>query len=134
MSEELGFPDTCPPGDAQSADGVFYRLAARNLSVGDHPTSQDWQLPVHKRKGACAGDFDQCVCWSHSLFSDMQDLLDAAKTSDWVRKKSIARIELTPGMGLVDKTPSDIGDSHHDWWPSSKFGLESCVVVKESNG
>lgn len=132
MENDSGMPSECPPPAAQPVTGMFYRLAAKNLTVGDTPSKQDWILPVHKRKGECAGKFDACECWSHSVFADIDDLVNAAKTSNWVRAKSIASVAITPDMGRLMKSPSEHGDSHHDWWPSEKLEVENAVVIVEA--
>ena len=132
MQDMSAMPSECPPAAAQPVTGIFYRLTAKNLVLGEAPGNQDWILPVNKRKGDCAGSVDVCGCWAHSVFADVDDLLEAAKTSNWVRGKSIASVGITPEMGRLAKTPSEHGDSHHDWWPSADIDVSTSVVVREA--
>lgn len=118
MGDDLQLPAGCPPEQAQPAAGKFFRLVSGSLSVGDEPGSEDWVIPAKKRKGECVGRFDCCECYSHSLFLDVNDLINACETTPWARKKAIAEVVLEPSYGVVVKTSSSVGDSHHDWWAS----------------
>ncbi len=123
-------PDGCPPSDAVAANGEFYRLTRRNLTEGEVPGDDDWTLPFQKRKGDCAGRADLCECHAHSVFENLDDLEGARKANPWVRKKSVAVVELEPAFGKIRKSGTDLLPSHHDWWPAEPRSVPSAVVVK----
>ena len=50
----------------------------------------------------------------------------------WVRKKSIARVELSDGDGVVVGSGSDLGPGHFDWWPSDYAVDPGGEVVEEA--
>lgn len=112
-------PARCPPDDARPLEMTAYRLAAPSHEVGGSTTDSDWQLPHQKRKGECAGKISVCDCHAHSVFADLDELLRASALVPWIRKKSIARVEIGLADGDLVKSPTDIGESHHDWWPSN---------------
>ena len=122
-------PVGCPPDDAVPPDGDFFRLTARNLSEGDVPGAEDWQLPFEKRKGDCAGRSDVCSCRAHSVFTDRSDVDFARAASPWARRKSVSRLKLEPDCGKVVASESEILPSHHDWWPTFTSDVPASVVI-----
>ncbi len=121
-------PPGCPPATAAPPDGTFFRLVSGKLRVGEAPGDGEWVLPVSKPKGECAGATDRCDCHAHSVFADVDDLRRARTWSQWVRSKAIASLQLRSDMGLIEASPSDIGDSHNDWWPINGDPPEALVV------
>lgn len=132
MTAARGLPEGCPPDGSVAADGEFYRLTRRGLEVGATPPVQDWTLPLNNKSSEGFRKFDECDAYSHSVFMDLRDLLNARLSVAWTRKKSIARLALAPAMGRVHQTPSDLGASHHDWWPSTDNLVPTAVVVEGS--
>lgn len=133
MNDELvfaGLPDGCPPDEAEPPHGEFFRLSRRNLAEGDVSAQEDWMLPHQNLKGDCAGDADRCECHAYSLFVDLDDLHAARRASPWFRKKSVAKIELVPAMGQILATPTELMNSHHDWWPTANVGVPAATVVE----
>jgi len=128
MDVELALPGDCPPSSAQEPQGAFFRLVSGSLREGEVAGDGDWILPAMKTKGDCAGVTDRCECFAHSLFEDADDLLRAREQIAWARRKAIAEIELTPEMGVIEASPSDLGDSHHEWWPADNQVPQSQVV------
>lgn len=116
--DAAAIPAGCPPSDASPRTGVFYHFVRGVLNAGDTTEPTDWEIPYLKRKGDCAGCPERCECHAHSLFTDIEELRKARLAIPWSRKKAIASIELNAGMGVLKQTQSDVGDSHHDWWPS----------------
>ena len=126
----MTLPPDCPPTSAESPQGIFYRLAHPQLSPGERPPAEDWILPHAKRKGDCAGRTDLCRCHAHSLFSELSDAVRVKELIPALRRKTIAEIELSPDMGMIEATPSDAGDSHHDWWPAEPELHPTATVVE----
>lgn len=110
-------PPNCPPEDHFEPDGVYYRYTGAGLSIGDELSDEDWVLPVHK-PGPHYRKFDSCSAHALSIFGDKQVLLDARHVMPFARKKTIASVELRPGMGPVAASDSPVGPTHHDWWPA----------------
>jgi hypothetical protein len=131
MTSARGLPEACPPEGLFAPDGTFFRLTQRNLQVGIAPPNDAWSLPVDKR-GPDYQHFDQCDAYALSVFGDVDVLLRARVSVPWVMKKSIARLALTPEMGRILETPSALGPTHHDWWPSSGDLVPVAVVVEGS--
>lgn len=124
-------PDDCPPVGHLPAEGTFYRLSRPSAKLGETLVSTDWVLPVDTKKSDCYQNYGVCECYAFSIFAELEHLLEARKFVGWAKKKSIARLDLTPDMGVVLKTPSDVGESHHDWWPTEGHEAPPAVVVEE---
>jgi hypothetical protein len=129
MHAATPLPEGCPPETAQPKAGVFFRLASRHLAVGATVVGDEWTLPYAKAKGECVGHTARCECHAHSLFLDVNDLLEARKVLNWVRQKSIASITIDETMGVLEHTPAPaLGESHHDWWPHDDVQPEAVVT------
>lgn len=131
MTSARGLPEGCPPEGHVAPDGTFYRLTRGNLLVGEAPSDDEWRLPVDK-PGPAYRQYDECDAYAHSVFGDVDVLLRARVSVPWTRKKSIARLALAPEMGRILETPSELGPTHHDWWPSSDGLAPQAVVVEGS--
>lgn len=118
------------PPTAIPAQATVYRLTSGSLKVGENPGNIDWQLPIAKSRGACTapGSNQKRDCYSHSVFTELQDLVRAQQTSPWARKKSISSVEAT--RGWIEATPRN-GDSHHDWWPDPLTYIPQAVCEVE---
>lgn len=93
----------------------------------------DWTLPKDKPKGEFSGKPDVCVAWAYSLFLELETLLGARSTEPWVRKKSIAKVELSQVHGYVLESPSTLGPGHFDWWPADYKADPGGTVVEEAS-
>jgi hypothetical protein len=123
-------PDHCPPTGASPASGEFLRLVQKGLSIGDVPGHEDWQLPYLNPKSPSYGRTEECDNHAHSLFADEADIAQAKSFVPAFRKKRVARVVLTPEMGLVLNTPNPLGQSHHDWWPTPSDLIPESEVVQ----
>jgi hypothetical protein len=129
MSTERALPLGCPPDGHKAAQGRYYRLTRATLVVGDIPL-EDWRLPLDTKSSEVYQKIDDCSAYAYSLFSDLADLVAARLSVPWAKKKTIAQVDLEPDMGRVLHTPCDLGDSHHDWWPSANDLVPPAVVVE----
>ena len=119
MSTGDVLPSGCPPEGHEPADGTFFRLADPRHDPGEATEADSWILPVNNPTSRqCFGQTDRCGCFGHSLFADVEVLHRARKTLRWARKKSIARVKLTPDMGRILESHSPVGSTHYDWWPT----------------
>lgn len=130
MTGGTKLPEGCPPEGHSAADGIFFRLVRANLMPGDVPGPEDWTLPLHIKKSAAYQQFDQCDAYSYSMFAEIEALLKARASVPWVRKKSIARVTLLPGMGRILETESPVGPTHHDFWPNEDGLVPPAQVVE----
>lgn len=135
MSQISNIPDAkfelpYHPDDAISAKGKFFRLTAGNLKVDDTVPAKDWILPINKKRGECsvAGSESRRECYSHSIYSDLEDMTMIQQTVPWARKKSIASVEVM--NGYVKATPRN-GNSHHSWWPEPLSYLPTAICIAE---
>lgn len=126
----MTLPASCPPSHAEPRSGFFYRLVGATLNVGDVPAGDEWLLPYAKRKGDCVGRTDLCDCHSHSVFSEIEDLRAARRLVPWAAKKGIAQVLLSTDDGVLAASASELGDSHHDWWPTQPEVLPASTVVE----
>ena len=120
-------PANCPPDGHVDPSGVYFRYTNASLGIGDSPSEDDWLLPVDK-PGPHYKHFDDCDAYAISLFRDVRVLLRARGVMPFARKKTIAQLELSPGMGPVRETPSSVGPTHHDWWPAMEAPPQAVVV------
>lgn len=133
MSSARQLPDGCPPEGQIPANGTFYRLSRPSAKLGDILPKEAWVLPVDTKTSESYQKYDQCSAHAFSICAELDDLVLARQLVPWASKKSIVRLELTPDMGVVLKTPSPVGDSHHDWWPSVGNEAPRAEVVEEQS-
>lgn len=131
MSDARQLPAGCPPEGYIPADGVFYRLSWPSGKLGQTLPDESWVLPLDTKTSDMFQQFDECDAYSFSICSELDDLIKARTILGWAKKKCIVRLRLTPEMGVVLKTPSPVGDSHHDWWPSEGNEAPPSEVVAE---
>lgn len=131
MSGARELPEGCPPPGHVPADGSFYRLSWPSAKLGQTLPSEAWVLPIDTKTSESYQQFGDCGAYAFSIFSELDDLVKARGIIAWARKKSIVRVDLKPEMGAVLKTPSPLGDSHHDWWPSEGNEAPESEVVAE---
>ncbi|BBH17184.1 hypothetical protein Back2_14710 [Nocardioides baekrokdamisoli] len=130
MQAGHGLPPGCPPLGHAAAQGTFYRLTSPGLSVGQ-AADEGWTLPVANKTSAAYQQLDNCFAYAYSVFRDIEDLIAARELIGWARKKTIARVDLSPPLGRTLRTWSPIGPSHHDWWPSTDDLVPPTTVVAE---
>jgi hypothetical protein len=112
-------PPDCPPSDAVSPCIEVYCLVD-----GDPPVETDFQsLNERNPNQALRFNSDQvliCQAFGLSVFTDLQGIELAKKVSRSLRKKKVAKADLSEESGKIKNTPSQrTGDTHHTWWPSS---------------
>lgn len=127
----LPFPEGCPPDDAVSKEGTYYRLARRGLTVGEATTPDCWLRPYETRKGELFGQVDNVVAHALSLFATRQDLDNARDLNPRVAGKPVAALTIGPSDGVLKHTPTDESASHHDWWTNPFDLVPEAVIVEE---
>ncbi|WP_152650568.1 hypothetical protein [Demequina aurantiaca] len=130
MHSDAGRPSGCPPEGAVPESGSFYRLSAPRHSPGDSTTEDSWVLPLNTRKGPHYGNSSRCGAHAFSLFRDLESLRQARELNAWAARKSIAMVDLDEDHGLVLDTPSEVGDSHCDWWPEPPSRVPDATIVE----
>nr|AXV46660.1 hypothetical protein pA58H3_p45 [Arthrobacter sp.] len=126
---EFPLPHQSP--NAVPAEGTVYRLTTGKLKLNATASDNDWILPISKSSGECTlpEANKRRECYGHSVFTELQELLNAQKSIPWARKKSISSVSLT--CGWVESTPSSMGASHHDWWPEPLNHIPTATCVSE---
>lgn len=114
---DASMPGACPPAESGPVEGTFYRLAEPHLSIGSTTAKGSWRKP-HKVKGPHFQRVDLCAAHAFSIFKSLEAIQEARKISPWAAKKSLASVDISSDMGNVVETPSDVADTHYDWWSS----------------
>jgi hypothetical protein len=111
-------PEQCPPADAISPNGKFYRLAETAVPKCADFWSHRRLWPTRKF------NTPECLAMSVSLFADHSTIV-ALKMMKLHAHKSIVALNLNPDAGVVKKT---FGPHHHSWWRKADFELFAHVV------
>lgn len=125
----VALPANCPPDGHADSDGTFYRLCEPRHDVGEPTAKGSWRKP-YKMKGPHFGRTDECGAHAYSLFQDLEVLRAARDLNPWAASKAIAEVELTPGMGRILETPSEVAEGHWDWWPTPIDLVPAAVVIE----
>lgn len=96
--------------------GDFFLLGEKNLQPGDQAGRMTFQRPYEKKLGDYFGRTDLVDAHALSVFAERSDLDEARKITSWMRQKSVVRVTVTVDDGHLKNTPTDAGESHHDWW------------------
>ena len=111
MNFPAEWPQPCPPTDAGSPDGEFYRV----VKV-DPPSPDDF---LSYREMGKAENADACIRAGISLFRELQDAEHYSAKYQYLGNM-IAVGVLDATHGLVKPTPRRMAGrllSHHTWWP-----------------
>ena len=113
------FPENCPPLEAFSTNGTYYRIVKN-----DPPEASDF-VPVYRQnqkraEGAIRRGYrTQCETMGLSVFADRTDAVQCAEQYPKIGDK-IASISLTPRAGMIIQTTSPF-DSHNTGWMAEDF-------------
>ena len=121
-------PSQCPPSDAVSPKGEYYRAVSLDCSENDFiPYARLY--PNRQYKGDMA-----CKARALSIYTNLDDCVDATKLPSLQKlgQTSIAKITLTGKDGLVKKGCSK--DSHHSWWRTRSFIIRTSVELISDPG
>jgi hypothetical protein len=124
----LQFPAECPPDDAVSMQGTFFRLAVRGLAVGAATTDDCWLRPYEQRNGALEGQVDNPEAHALSLYASKDDLARALNPR--IARKPVAAVTLARTAGVLKHTPNAGSTSHHDWWTDPYDLIPVAVIVE----
>lgn len=119
---ELEFPDdlpaACPPHDARSPGGVYYRFVKH-----DPPKQSDFVRPRDLPRARALAVEEMCKASALSVFTDEDDILIAQVLVKGMNSKKIAQATLEAQDGLMKKSPMrNLGPdretltSHFSWW------------------
>lgn len=127
------FPPGCPPDDAQPLPGVFYRLANKDLAVGDPTEESSWLRP-YQTHGPHYKQFDATGAHGLSVFADLDDVTRARRLNPWMARKSLAEVTVAEADGSMRLSPTEFSTSHHDWWTEPVELLPEAVVIESGAG
>jgi hypothetical protein len=99
--------EDCPPADAFAPDTTVYRFLE-----GGVPSATDF-LSFKE-----LGWADGCKACGLSVYTDIRQVEQLAKSSPTFKGKQFALAELKGGPGLLKHTPREptTRTSHHTWW------------------
>jgi hypothetical protein len=126
----LPFPADCPPTEAKSLEGIFYRLAVRGLAVGDATNLSCWLRPYETKSGELEGQAANPKAHGLSLVADKGDLDRARDLSPRIARKPVAAVAIEVSDGVLLHTPNAGSTSHHDWW-TEPYDLTPRAIVVE---
>jgi len=122
------FPDDCPPGDAQVADGEVYRLVSQNP-----PLNTDFRPRVIEQTN---GEYSSNLCKACglSVFRDLSDIEETRRYSGALKNKIVAKGTLIPEAGVLKTTPNARrgGKTHSTWWVPDEFDPTHLFQVIEN--
>lgn len=131
------YPSECPPSDACSADGRFFRLTQRRIPKVKDFYSQysiEKKRVELKKKSHIEESFETCMARGLSVFSSVEECAKARQKIASLRKKEgVVGIDANPLQdGVVKNTPGPSSKHHYTWWVPEKVDLVSkCVCYKE---
>lgn len=126
---QTDLPSHCPPAEAVTAGGMYYRLATRDSVPGEAPKAATWTLPINTKKSS-GNDPNACDSYSLSIYEDAEILLAAARLTAWARSKPICELTIPDGCGRLIDSIGDLCEGHYDWWPQPlDFIPEAKVMV-----
>ena len=116
--EEL--PLQCPPADAKTPSGTFYRLAENSTATCKDFWSHRKLYPNR------SFNTTECIARSVSIFNSKTSLEKLKKLS-LHKDKTIVAINLNESAGVLKKTGQD--ESHFSWWRLSSFNPLEHVIT-----
>lgn len=109
-------PDDCPPSDAKTAKGDFYRLIKRQHAC---PCAEDFRSWREDNVGKeLPNGMGECQACGLSVLQSLDDVRRLQKRVPAFRRDVAAIGSLTPDLGRVKHTPTQRENSHHTWWLS----------------
>lgn len=106
-------------------------MAGKSLHVGETPGAESWLRPYETRGTGFYKHPELCEAHGLSIFASKSDLDTFRDFNPQLRKKSIARVDITASDGVVLPLPVQYGDSHHDWWTDPVGLLPNSTVIEE---
>ncbi|WP_440998067.1 hypothetical protein [Arhodomonas sp. SL1] len=114
------WPNDCPPADAESPKGEYYRIVKTNP-----PSDQDFLS--HAERGKSGGG-DCCMRCGLSVFSDVEEARHAKKVMPALGEHLVVAA-LDARHGRTKRTPSRRHKSHVTWWPFEGIGRAELFAV-----
>ena len=108
--EEL--PPDCPPDEAYSPEGCYFRLGS--IPPDDSDFWSHRQRFPHK-----VFQVSECFARSLSVFDDKESVEKLKRLVPAMRSKPIFQVDLTEKNGLIQQTGNDV--HHFSWWRSTEF-------------
>ena len=115
--EEL--PLDCPPDEAYSPEGCYFRLGS--IPPDDSDFWSHRQRFSHK-----VFQVSECVARSLSVFDDKESVEKLKRLIPAMRSKPIFQVDLTEKDGLIQQTGNDV--HHFSWWRSTEFDLSMIKI------
>ncbi len=120
-----GWPDGCPPGDVNPADGMYYRLVSNNP-----PKASDFQ--TNHETDTFRGRHS-CLRCALSVFRDVADAeYNRSLYPKTFGNSLIAAGTLTSEHGTTKLTPGKLS-SHTSWWAFRGVERHSIFGVVDSS-
>lgn len=122
------FPENCPPPNAVSSRGTYYRVVKHSP-----PSSSDFVSVYNENQGRAdrlveSGDISQCRIMGLSVLSELSDAIQCIK---WMPRMGslIATVATHPEEGKMLATPARRRPSHHTWWVIRGFDPSTNATI-----
>ena len=116
-------PENCPPEEAESPDGFYYRLVKNK-----EPISEDFVSLVEE--GVSSGK--DCKAFGVSLMGNLEDAKKLTKQPRWKKLPivRIAKIKLNGKSGVILDSPSRGSKSHKEWWRYKEYMPNNIEIIE----
>lgn len=122
-----GTPPGCPADNTPDASGTIFRACDTNPPSEEDLTSHAHSTLARKRRNV---DPAKCTHWGLSVWITEQDVQHARELHDWIQRKTICKLAVTPSDGKLAQTGAS---SHHTFWPYEGVDLASRFEIFLSN-
>ena len=119
------YPKDCPPGSAQPANGLVYRVSKTNPLTDEFFQGQIHTQPGLTRKRIEAGQTDSCFAHGLSVNFDIEDAIQNTQNHPQIGRFIFA-IDLTADDGSMFTGHGQ--GSHATWWRSTGSSVTPVIV------
>jgi hypothetical protein len=122
------FPGECPPKSSWPANGSYFYIVKN-----DPPLLTDFVPQYHLDRKRAEKNVAQkratlCETMGFSVFTDHDEVIRVAQRHRKIGNV-VARLDLEPLSGHVDKPPRPNETTHHTWWKPDGYDPTTVAVV-----
>ncbi len=124
----LDFPGDCPPESSVPANGSYYYIVKHDPPVLADFVPQYHLDRVRALRNIANARATLCETLGFSVFTDRDEVIQVAQRHQKIGNM-IARLDLQPLSGRVDKPPRPFETTHHTWWKPDGCDPTAVAVV-----
>lgn len=103
------YPDSCPPSDAQTPAGRYFRLAESDV-LGPGFLRSQWERMPERRFD------DACMARGLSLYASAEEARRLQRRFPLMSTWRLVSADMGGAEGVMKPTPSVSEKSHNTWW------------------